>query len=166
MDPYKLPSVPMLRLTDPTRILEKAMEKTKQDRANFRVQHIPIEEMFTAQELMDLKTAFEAVSMGEAFVNTESLKALFGDMQIYPTDEQLSELLETCGKRDDEDFISFELFARSVALLLEENADKISTSSQQEAAQQEDLDYYGEEMDQEQMDAAQAQMIQEQMYAE
>ena len=107
------------------------MEKTKQDRANFRVQHIPIEEMFTAQELMDLKTAFEAVSMGEAFVNTESLKALFADMQIYPTDEQLHELLETCGKSDEEDFISFELFARSVALLLEENADKVSTSSQQ-----------------------------------
>ena len=33
------------------------MERTKQERANFRVQHIPIEEMFTAQELMDLKTA-------------------------------------------------------------------------------------------------------------
>lgn len=130
MDQYKLPSVPELRLADPTRILEKAMEKTKQERANFRVQHIPIEEMFTAQELMDLKTAFEAVSKGEAFVDTESLKALFADMQIYPTDEQLNELLETCGKHDDEDFISFELFARSVALLLEENAEKISTSSQ------------------------------------
>ena len=96
-------------MADPTRVLEKAMEKTKQDRANFRVQHIPIEEMFTAQELMDLKTAFEAVSMGEAFVNTESLKALFADMQIYPTDEQLSELLETCGKSDEEDFISMTL---------------------------------------------------------
>jgi len=86
-DQYKLPSVPELRLADPTHILERAMERTKQERANFRVQHIPIEEMFTAQELMDLKTAFEAVSMGEAFVNLESLKALFGDMQIYPTDE-------------------------------------------------------------------------------
>ena len=82
---------------------------------------------------MDLRTAFEAVSMGEAFVNMESLKALFADMQIEPTDEQLLELLETCGKQDDEDFISFELFARSVALLLEENADKVSTSSQNEA---------------------------------
>lgn len=86
-DPYKLPSVPKLSLADPTRLLEKAMEKTKQDRANFRVQHIPIEEMFTAQELMDLKTAFEAVSNGEAFVNQESLKALFADMQIFPTNE-------------------------------------------------------------------------------
>jgi len=96
--------------------------------------------MFTAQELMDLKTAFEAVSMGEAFVNLESLKALFGDMQIYPTDDQLIELLETCGKKDEEDFISFELFARSVALLLEENADKVSTSSQADREQQQYLD--------------------------
>jgi hypothetical protein len=48
--------------------------------------------------------------------------------------------LETCGKKDEEDFISFELFARSVALLLEENADKISTSSQQEQRDQQYID--------------------------
>ena len=107
------------------------------------MQHIPIEEMFTSQELMDLRTAFEAVSMGEAFVNMESLKALFADMQIEPTDEQLQELLETCGKQDEEDFISFELFARAVALLLEENADKVTTSSQQEVGQEE----YDDEVD-------------------
>jgi hypothetical protein len=34
------------------------------------------------------------------------------------------------GKVDNEDAISFDLFARSVALLLEENAEKGSTSSQ------------------------------------
>lgn len=78
-------------------------------------------------------------------------------MQIFPTDEQLQELLETCGKRDEEDFISFELFARSVALLLEENADKVSTSSQQEAQADQDA-YYGDEIDQEMMEAAQMQM--------
>jgi hypothetical protein len=38
----------------------------------------------------------------------------------------------TCGKKDEEDIISFELFARAVALMLEENTDKVSTSSQQE----------------------------------
>jgi len=94
---------------------------------------------------MDLRTAFEAVSMGEAFVNMESLKALFSDMQIDPTDEQLTELLETCGKQEEEDFISFELFARSVALLLEENADKVSTSSQNEV--REDQEYDDEDID-------------------
>ena len=77
-------------------------------------------------------------------------------MQIHPTDEQLQELLETCGKRDEEDFISFELFARSVALLLEENADKISTSSQQNQGDQEQDAYYGEELDEQEMQAVQA----------
>ena len=51
-------------------------------------------------------------------------------MQIFPTEEQTIELLETCGKKDEEDFISFELFARSIALLLEDNLDKVTTSSQ------------------------------------
>ena len=50
-------------------------------------------------------------------------------MQIFPTEEQTIELLETCGKKDEEDFISFELFARSIALLLEDNLDKVTTSS-------------------------------------
>lgn len=47
-DNYTLPSIPELKLSDPTRLLEKAMERTKQERATFRVQHIPIEEMFTS----------------------------------------------------------------------------------------------------------------------
>jgi hypothetical protein len=58
-----------------------------------------------------------------------SLKALFGSMGIYPNDDMLNELLLSCGKDNDEDVISFELFARSVALLLEENAERGSTSS-------------------------------------
>jgi hypothetical protein len=43
-----LPPIAELKLAGPGRVLERAMERTKQDRAHFRVQHIPIEEMFTA----------------------------------------------------------------------------------------------------------------------
>jgi hypothetical protein len=51
-------------------------------------------------------------------------------MGIFPTDEMLEELLKSCGKTEgDYDTISFDLFARSVALLLEENIEKGSTSS-------------------------------------
>ena len=50
-------------------------------------------------------------------------------MGIFPNDEMLIELLQSCGKQGDDDAISFDLFARSVALLLEENLDKKSTSS-------------------------------------
>jgi hypothetical protein len=58
-----------------------------------------------------------------------SLKTLFAEMGIFPNDDMLNELLFSCGKTGDDDAISFELFARSVALLLEENLDKKSTSS-------------------------------------
>jgi len=51
------------------------------------------------------------------------------DHDRQPTDEQLEELPKTCGKSQDEEYISFELFARAIALLLEENAEKITTSS-------------------------------------
>jgi hypothetical protein len=81
--------------------------------------------------------AFEAVSLGEAYVNLESLKILFEKMMEVdrqPTDEQLEELLRTCGKSQDEEYVSFELFARAIALLLEEHAEKITTSSQQDGA--------------------------------
>jgi len=43
--------------------------------------------MFTTQELMDLRQAFEQASMGEAIVNLETLKGLFAEMAIYSTDE-------------------------------------------------------------------------------
>ena len=58
-----------------------------------------------------------------------SLKQLFSEMGIYPSDEVLDELLVACGKVGQEDAISFELFARTVALLLEDSAEKGSTSS-------------------------------------
>jgi Ca2+-binding EF-hand superfamily protein len=106
------------------------MERTKRERASFRAQYIPVEEMFSMNELMDLKQAFEAVSQGEAYVNILSLKALFAEMNIFPSDEMLVDLLKSCGKSDEDiNIISFDLFARAVALLLEENIDKGSTSS-------------------------------------
>ena len=61
-------------------------------------------------------------------------------MQIFPTQEQLHAILETFGKRDDEEYVSFEIFARSVALMLEEFQDKVSTSSQQEYREQQYMD--------------------------
>lgn len=61
-------------------------------------------------------------------------------MGVFPSDEMLGELLQSCGKSTDEDAISFELFARCVALLLEENAERGSTSSHYN----EDGEYQGE----------------------
>jgi hypothetical protein len=65
-----------------------------------------------------------------------SLKTLFASMGIFPSDEMLTELLISCGKTTEDDEITFDLFARAVALLLEENAEHGSTSSQAEMGQE------------------------------
>ena len=81
---------------------------------------------------MDLRTAFEAVSMGEDHVNREALQVSFSNLGIFPSEEMLDDLLTSIGKLQTDDLITFEVFARCVALLLEENAEKaVSTSSQQ-----------------------------------
>jgi len=40
-----------------------------------------------------------------------SLKTLFAEMGFYPSDENLEELLTSCGMKDIREEISFELFA-------------------------------------------------------
>lgn len=120
-DEYFMPALPSIKLENPTEILETAMNKTKKERAKYRAQYIPIDEMFTPQELEDLQQAFDSVAQGESEVNMLSLKTLFSEMGIFPSDEMLNDLLKSLGKEVDDDEISFELFARSVALLLEEN---------------------------------------------
>ena len=100
--------------------------------------------MFTSQELMDLRSAFDAVSMGEDYVDREALKISFSNLGIFPSEEMLEELLNSIGKLQDENLITFEVFARCVALLLEENAEKASTSSQQNPDEIEE-NYQGEQ---------------------
>lgn len=79
---------------------------------------------------MDLRAAFDAVSMGQDFVDRESLMGSFQNLGIAASEEMLDELLNSMGQlRESDNLITFEIFARCVALLLEENADKVSTSS-------------------------------------
>jgi len=85
--------------------------------------------MFTSQELMDLRTAFDAVSMGQDYVDRQALQISFSNLGIFPSEEMLDELLNSIGKLQQDEPITFEVFARCVALLLEENAEKVSTSS-------------------------------------
>mmetsp|Transcript_4906 Transcript_4906/g.7345 ORF Transcript_4906/g.7345 Transcript_4906/m.7345 type:complete len:115 (-) Transcript_4906:10-354(-) len=97
---------------------------------------------------MDLRTAFDAVSMGNDFVDRTALQVSFSNLGIFPSEEMLDELLSSIGRLQEDDPITFEVFARCVALLLEENAEKVSTSSQQNEEEMEgeyEGNLYGEE---------------------
>ena len=66
-------------------------------------------------------------------------------MGFYPTDDNLEELLQSCGLKDLRDEISFELFARTMALLLEENnqfvRQQIAGQNQYDEGEEEQEDY-------------------------
>ncbi len=97
--------------------------------------------MFTYQERMDLRTAFDEVSMWEDYVDRDALKNSFSNLGIFPSEEMLDELLVSIGKLKDDELITFDVFSRCVALLLEENAEKVSTSSQQNMDENEMQEY-------------------------
>jgi len=42
-------------------------------------------------------------------------------MGFFPSDDTLEEILRSCGHKDLNEEISFDLFARTIALLIEEN---------------------------------------------
>jgi hypothetical protein len=45
-------------------VLEKAMEKARDQRVHYRAKHIPLEDLFTQEELEDLESQF-AVAANE-----------------------------------------------------------------------------------------------------
>lgn len=82
-DPYFQPDLPILYLANPSGVLEDAMERVKKARASYRAQHIPIEAMFTENELIDLEKAFHEASQGNKTVDDLCLKSLLEGMEIY-----------------------------------------------------------------------------------
>jgi len=47
---------------------------------------------------MDLRGAFDSVSMGQDFVDREALQGSFSNLGIFPSEEMLDELLSSIGK--------------------------------------------------------------------
>lgn len=63
-------------------MLENAVEEVRLDRAQWRVLHIPLEDMYTVEELKNLESAFLNVSAGKDFVDIENVKVLLRDMEL------------------------------------------------------------------------------------
>ena len=160
-DPYFQPSIPELALNNPALVLEEALERVKKQRAEYRAQYIPVEDMFTPHEIADLQKAFDAVAQGEDAVDLLRLKALFNEMDIYPPgilyiyiyiiysiDEVIEELVRKCSPDQEEiSEVNFEMFIRAVALLLEENIGKVN--KEEIYAEEQEEEYYPEEDEEE-----------------
>lgn len=120
-----IPPIPVLGLRDPIKVLEKSFQRVRQRRVLYRAKYMSIGHMFLPNELETMRNLFSSVS--EWTITAEQLHYLLDQMGIE-VDRSLgpnpaSFIPEFLSKIEPSvpDKIDFELFARTVALVLEEN---------------------------------------------
>jgi hypothetical protein len=69
-DPYILPSFDQIGLKNPTAVLEESIEKVRKNRTLYRAKHIPLDELYTRGELVELEKEFN-VAVSEKEVITK-----------------------------------------------------------------------------------------------
>lgn len=113
-----IPPIPVLGLVDPKGVLDKAFKITRARRIFYRARFMSIQLMFQQEELEEMLKEF--VSFGERTISHEQALLLLEQMGIEVEPEALPEFLS---KIDEEipSQLDFELFARTVAIILEEN---------------------------------------------
>ncbi|CAD8111778.1 unnamed protein product [Paramecium sonneborni] len=120
MDPYVLPDVPKVELQDPTNVLKESMELARKERIIYRAIHIPLDEMYSKQEMEDLALQFESASNQEHKITLINSKAIFQSMGFEIEEKLLQTYLKHLQQDKYNEFeIELETFMRLVAIILE-----------------------------------------------
>ena len=102
---------------------QKAMEKVRQNRTFYRARFIPLDELYNKAELNDLIKEFSVAAQEDKGVITSfvGLEAALQAMGFDLTDEEIKSYLGLLESNLNPNQIHFELFARLIAILLEEH---------------------------------------------
>ncbi len=118
---YTLPKLPPIALKNPTEVLQESMEEVRKDRTIYRARHIPLDQLYEATELEDLSREFEVACTGEEqVISLASLQAKLLDMKFSLTEQELIDRLRMLAEDFNPQEISFEMFARLLAIVIEE----------------------------------------------
>jgi len=118
-DPYDLPDIPQIALENPSNVLENALEEAKVGRMFYRARFIPINELFTEDELKDLLKEFNAAANEAEVLNLINLRAILYNLNFDQTEDEIREMLLNVEEVVNPDEVDFELFCRLVAVYLE-----------------------------------------------
>ena len=81
-DPYVLPAFEQIGLENPTQVLEQSIEKVRKNRTVYRARHIPLDELYTRAELMELKKEFGIAVSHNDTISTLSMEAILVNLGI------------------------------------------------------------------------------------
>jgi len=118
-DAYELPDIPQIKLDNPSDVLENALEEAKQARMFYRARFIPINELFTEDELKDLLREFNAATNEGEILNLINLRAILYNLNFDQTEEEIKEMLLNVEEDANPEEVDFEIFCRLVAIYLE-----------------------------------------------
>lgn len=116
-----------LRLAEPAQVLESALTAVRTSRTPFRATHTPLTQLFTQEELDELRPAFDAAKVNDK-ISLLDLVGLYLSLGVEITEGDLVDLLgtivpelieELTGPEKHSVPLSFEHFARTIALVLD-----------------------------------------------
>lgn len=84
-DPYILPPMPQVKLKYPTSVLEEAMENVRKERTFYRARFIPLDELYTKEEMQDLLKEFSTGANEKDMLNLINMAAVLMNMNFELT---------------------------------------------------------------------------------
>ena len=84
-DPYYLPILPEIKLKNPTSVLQEAMENVRRERTFYRARFIPLDELYTKEEMQDLLKEFGTGANEKDLLNLINLSAVLLNMNFELT---------------------------------------------------------------------------------
>jgi Ca2+-binding EF-hand superfamily protein len=111
--------LPAVELAAPERVISDRLAEIRRDRAHVRAERVPLDEIFTPEELEALRVAFGRVDVDETGeITLEELPRAFEQVGMQPTEEELARLLEHLNKRSEpETTLTFAEFSQAADFL-------------------------------------------------
>ena len=81
-DPYILPSFEQIGLANPTQVLEESIEKVRKNRTVYRAKHIPLDELYTRTELVELEKEYGVAVSQNDTITSLSMEAILMNLGI------------------------------------------------------------------------------------
>eukprot|EP00429_Kryptoperidinium_foliaceum_P021008 CAMPEP_0176139046 /NCGR_PEP_ID=MMETSP0120_2-20121206/70640_1 /TAXON_ID=160619 /ORGANISM="Kryptoperidinium foliaceum, Strain CCMP 1326" /LENGTH=410 /DNA_ID=CAMNT_0017475013 /DNA_START=17 /DNA_END=1249 /DNA_ORIENTATION=+ len=142
--------LPCLRLALPTEVLEGALSAVRNARKGFRARTMPLQRLFSDDEVDALAGAFEQVTREDGSIGLHEVQALCSQLGSEMNIDRVTALLKGAGfladEADEHDVsIGFEDFLRLIAVLLEEEAKLDHATTEDDDAGSDYLDSYMED---------------------
>lgn len=151
----EIPVLPELALIDPSEVLQSALNRAREKRLFFRARYMSLHILYTTNELNELIKEFSNIARGSNIIECGDVCNILIRMG-FNVDEQIVEgymrdiYVEDDTVREKLDAIDFEVFARIVAIVLED-ANKINEVNVEEDQIEGSFMYEGDELVEEQM---------------